>query len=82
MGIMDTLKPIGDWVTGLTQGILKLVPTEFLSEPTTARIITLLINATIIYLVFKFAGSLSKLAKVGIFVLLGLLGLSILATFT
>lgn len=79
--MLEQLKPVGDYVTQITQKILELVPAEYLTRPETAKIISLLVIVGLIYGVLKFVTSLEKVVKITIVGLLILLALSVIATF-
>jgi len=81
MGIVETLKPIGDFVSSLTKKVLELIPSELIASETTSRIITIFIYVGIIWALLKFAGSLSKAVKVVLIGLLALLIISVISTF-
>ena len=80
MGIQDIFKDIGEALSGVTQKVLELIPVEFLSSVTTAKIVSILVPLLVILGILKFGNLLSKPIKWVIVVLLVLLILSVAFT--
>lgn len=75
---IETLKKIGDGADIIGEKFLELIPTQ---SQTTAKIVSVLVYAFIIYLAVHFAGSLKKPVTYIIIILMALLIISIAATF-
>ena len=82
MGFLADIRPLGENASTWVGKVLELIPSEFLTSPTTAKIVSLIIYAGGIWLVLHFAGALKKPVKVVLIGLLALLMLSVIATFT
>lgn len=80
MGIKESLTEIGNAVSGLTRKVLDLIPSELLASETTSQVVSIMVSVGIIFIVLKFAGSLSKIMKWALIVLFGLLIISVLTT--
>ncbi|MEK6885049.1 MAG: hypothetical protein AABY22_35785 [Nanoarchaeota archaeon] len=80
--VLTVLDKIGDFVSSITEKILSFIQDMgLITSPATAKIITILIVALIAYLILHFVSSLKTPVRVIIYILTGLLIISVLISF-
>ena len=79
--IFDILKPVGEMVSGWTQSVLGLLPSNLLESSNTARIVSIMIYLGLIWAIARFASSVKKPIKYAIIGLFILLILSVISTY-
>ena len=79
--VIETLKKIGSLADSIGEKILELIPPKLLESPTSAKILSVLIYALMVYVVLHFATAIRKPIAYIIVILLALLIISIITTF-
>lgn len=82
VNIQDILNSIGEGVSGATNKIISFLANQgIITSPTTSKILSILLILLISYLILHFASSLKTPVKILIYILSGILIVSIASTF-